>query len=240
MLLYYIRHGDPIYDPDSLTPLGQRQAEAIGRRMALYGLDAIYTSPSTRAQLTAKPTCELLKMEPTVLPFVDEGLAGQGYGVKTAEGNYIWAFYDVPTRNLMNSPEVRALGDAWYTHPGFAATNLAQGVTRMQADADAFLLEQGYRHDRTAHHYIPEAHNDRRIAIFAHQGAGLAFLSAVLDIPYNEFSLRYDISLSGMTVIDFSPVGGMCIPQVLQHSGDGHLYREGLNTWYQNNKNKPI
>ena len=26
MFLYYIRHGDPIYNPDSLTPLGQRQA----------------------------------------------------------------------------------------------------------------------------------------------------------------------------------------------------------------------
>ena len=36
MLLYFIRHGDPCYDPDSLTPLGLRQAEAIGRRLARY------------------------------------------------------------------------------------------------------------------------------------------------------------------------------------------------------------
>ena len=34
MLLFYLRHGDPIYSPDSLTPLGQRQAEALGRRLA--------------------------------------------------------------------------------------------------------------------------------------------------------------------------------------------------------------
>ena len=32
MLFFYIRHGDPIYSPDSLTPLGRRQAEALGRR----------------------------------------------------------------------------------------------------------------------------------------------------------------------------------------------------------------
>ena len=31
MLLLYVRHGDPIYSPDSLTPLGERQAEAVGR-----------------------------------------------------------------------------------------------------------------------------------------------------------------------------------------------------------------
>ena len=50
MLLYFIRHGDPIYVPDSLTPLGHRQAEAVGRRLALHGLDAVYSSPSNRAR----------------------------------------------------------------------------------------------------------------------------------------------------------------------------------------------
>ena len=49
MLLFYVRHGDPIYNPDSLTPLGERQAEAIARRLALYGIDKIYSSTSTRA-----------------------------------------------------------------------------------------------------------------------------------------------------------------------------------------------
>ena len=29
MLFYYVRHGDPIYTPDSLTELGHRQAEAV-------------------------------------------------------------------------------------------------------------------------------------------------------------------------------------------------------------------
>ena len=63
MIFYYIRHGDPIYDPDSLTPLGTRQAEALSKRLALYGLDKIYCSTSNRAFLTAKPTCELLNKE---------------------------------------------------------------------------------------------------------------------------------------------------------------------------------
>ena len=55
MLLYYVRHGDPIYDPDSLTPLGARQAEAVAKRLARYGLDEIYVSSSQRAKDTAKP-----------------------------------------------------------------------------------------------------------------------------------------------------------------------------------------
>ncbi len=234
MLLYYIRHGDPIYDPDSLTPLGHRQAEAIGRRLATYGLDEIYVSPSMRARLTAQPACEILKKEPTVIPFVDEALAWEGYATKNETGRVTWGFNIVSIRALMNSPEVRALGDEWYTHPGFADTPFATGVHRMQSDADEFLLSLGYRHDRAAHHYLPEQPNDKRIAIFAHQGAGLAFLSALLDIPYNTYCLHYDIGHTGMTVVNFEVSGGVCIPQVLQHSGDGHLYREGIGTRYHN------
>ena len=43
MLLFYIRHGDPTYTPDALTPLGERQAEALAKRLSLYGLNRIYT-----------------------------------------------------------------------------------------------------------------------------------------------------------------------------------------------------
>ena len=33
MLLFYVRHGDPDYETDSLTPLGQQQADAVVARM---------------------------------------------------------------------------------------------------------------------------------------------------------------------------------------------------------------
>ena len=31
MLLYIVRHGDPIYNPDSLTPKGHLQAKALAK-----------------------------------------------------------------------------------------------------------------------------------------------------------------------------------------------------------------
>ena len=46
MLLFYVRHGDPIYDPDSLTPLGLKQADALAKRLCRYGIDEIYSSSS--------------------------------------------------------------------------------------------------------------------------------------------------------------------------------------------------
>ena len=55
MRFFYIRHGDPTYNPDALTPIGERQAEAIGRQLARFGLDKIYASSSNRSQQTARP-----------------------------------------------------------------------------------------------------------------------------------------------------------------------------------------
>lgn len=53
MTLYYVRHGDPSYNPNQLMPLGERQAETVARRLAVYGIDWIYAFPSNRAWQTA-------------------------------------------------------------------------------------------------------------------------------------------------------------------------------------------
>ena len=60
MILFYVRHGDPIYNPDQLTPLGHRQAESVAKRLALFGVDEIYASTSTRAIQTAPPVFTIL------------------------------------------------------------------------------------------------------------------------------------------------------------------------------------
>ncbi|MBO7253975.1 MAG: histidine phosphatase family protein, partial [Clostridia bacterium] len=61
MLFYLIRHADPIYNPDSITELGKRQAEAVGKRLARHGIDEIYSSPMIRARQTAEPLSEIIK-----------------------------------------------------------------------------------------------------------------------------------------------------------------------------------
>ena len=75
MLLYVIRHGDPIYNPDSLTPKGKRQAEAVARRLSVHGLDRIFSSPLGRAQDTARPTSELLGIPIETEDWTSENLA---------------------------------------------------------------------------------------------------------------------------------------------------------------------
>ena len=93
MLFFYLRHGDPIYDPDSLTPLGKRQAEALGKRLSTFGIDKIYSSTSIRAQETARPTCEILKQEAELLDFANEGHAWRDLTVPTENGGRTWLFH---------------------------------------------------------------------------------------------------------------------------------------------------
>lgn len=234
MLLYYVRHGDPIYNPNSLTPLGRRQADAVAKRLARYGLDEIYVSSSARAKETARPTCEILKKEAVELDWANEDYAWRDFSVEKYGEKRQWCFFIPQYMELLNSEEVRRMGDDWYDYPEFSDTNFKNGMLRIQKEADGFLEMLGYRHDRDRHIYIPEKANDKRIALFAHQGFGILFLSAILDIPMPQFATHFDLSHTSVTVIEFGDMGEIVIPKTLMLANDSHIYDEGLPTKYNN------
>ena len=233
MLLFYVRHGDPIYDPDSLTPLGERQAEAVAKRLALYGIDKIYSSTSNRAQLTARPTCEILKKTATLLDFANEAHAWAQLTVNTENGKR-WLFHSPHHCRLVNDEEFISLGHKWYEHPEFSGTACKDGMNRILTEANAFIASLGYEHIGRSGAYKVTEDNKERIALFAHQGFGLAFLSAILDIPFPHFSTHFDMTHTGITVIEFKNENGFAYPRVLTLSSDSHLYKEGLPTKYNN------
>ena len=231
MIFFYIRHGDPIYDPDLLTPLGERQAEAVGKRLALYGVDKIYASTSNRAILTSRPTCELLHKEAELLDFCNERYVWDEFTV-IKDGVKKWLFHDEETRQLFTEPEIISLGFKWYEHPQF--TTHKAGVDRVYDEADKLFLSLGYEHIRGTGKYKVVKPNDERAALFAHQGFGLTFLSTILDIPYPVFATHFDMCHSGMTAIEFKEENGFAIPRVMTLSSDSHIYKEGLPTNYNN------
>ncbi len=234
MLFYYIRHADPIYKPDSLTPLGQRQAEALSRRLSTYGFDKIFASSSTRAQMTAQPTCDVLKMSFAELDWCNEHYAFMELSQMEENGKRTWAFAHKDTREKFHRPEVREAGREWYEHEYFNDTKFKEGILRIQNESDALLESLGYKHDHERYGYIPIVPNEERVALFAHQGFGLAFLSCILDIPYPVLSTRFDLGHSSVTVIEFKNGGDIVYPTVITLSNDSHLYRDGLPTKFQN------
>ncbi len=236
MILYYVRHGDPIYNPDSLTPLGERQAEAVAKRLALYGVDRIYSSTSNRAYQTSLPLSELLKKEVVKLDFANESHVAGEFCAYDSDGRWHWLFEYNELLPLLVSREVAELGERWYEHPGFGerSAKYAAGVERVNREVDAFLAELGYEHDRENRFYKATRPNDERVALFAHAGFGRSFLSSLLDIPYPEIAVRFMMGHSGVTVINFRDRGGIVVPQILTLANDSHLYREGIMTGYNN------
>lgn len=233
MLLFYVRHGDPIYEPDSLTPLGLRQAEEVAKRLALYGVDRVFSSTSNRAMLTAKPACELMHKEMELLDFTSEVHAWRELAPDLGDGKR-FAGEQPKWKRLFVSPEVTQLGRRWYEHPELSGYGFKEAMERVDRESDAWLLSLGYRHDRENGLFIAERENDDRIALFAHGGFGQAFMSSILDMPYPHYCRHFDLCHTGMTVIEFKEADGCVIPCVLTLSNDSHLYKSGLPTNYAN------
>lgn len=236
MILYYIRHADPIYSPNSLTPLGIRQAEALAKRLSNSGIEKIFVSTSNRAKLTAQPTCEMMKTEAEECDFMNESYAFNELGVEREDGSNTWLMRNPNYLERMVSRKMAALGDDWYNFEGFNSERYKKGMERIHTETDKFFASLGYEHDRENCVFKIKEPKYKKIAVFAHQGFGLAFLSSILDIPYPVFSSRFDLGHSSMTVVNFKEFNGVAIPYIMSFSNDSHLYREGLPTRYQNNE----
>ncbi len=233
MILYYVRHGDPIYDPDSLTELGKKQAEALAPRFARLGLNEIYSSTSIRAIKTAEPTAKALGLKVTLLPWAHENLAFDDFSVKEGEGRN-WSFFNKEFKQKALAPAVRAMGENWHLHPHFQTENFTRGVNRVNAQVDEFFLNQGYVHDREKANFRALKKNEKRIAFFAHEGFAKAFFSSLLDIPYPVIALKTDMGHSGVTVVYFDEREEEFFPRVMQWSDSSHLSKADLITPFQN------
>ncbi len=235
MLFYYIRHGDPIYEPDSLTKHGRVQAEALSERLVRTGLDRIYASTSVRARQTAEPTCKKLGIEPTLLDFANEHYAWHDLTLPKEDGSgNTWLFEHDDTVRLFTSSEMRGYGDRWFDHPAFEGCNFEKSVERIYNGADSLFESLGYSHERYTGRYKIKAHNHERVALFAHQGFGLIFLSCLLDIPYPMFCTHFDMCHTGLTLIDFraDEGGNYCVPKILTLSDSAHLYAKDIPSNY--------
>ena len=238
MILYYVRHGDPIYDPDSLTELGHKQAAALAKRFSLYGLDEVYSSPSRRAMQTAQPTCEALGLKMKICDWADEAKAAADVGIVDENGKWNWSFCDKDMAEKFNDPAVRALGCDWYKHEYFKGLPFEKGIQRIDAAVDGFLLSLGYEHDRKNQCYKKVGKSPDKVALFAHAGAGTMIMSSILDIPYPHFASRTSLGHTGVSVFGFGTGAwgdeGKIYPQLFQYSNDSHLYKEDLLTGYNN------
>lgn len=228
MLLYIVRHGHPVYEPEEkLTELGHKQARALAPRMVEAGITRIFSSPLRRAKETAQPTAEALGLTISVEPWMSEELAWERFTkpVPTDEipRGSTWVWYSNDPGQFVRG-ENHDIGDRWAEIDAMKVCPQARaGYDQLMKDSDAFLKRLGYVRD--GNEYVIEKPNDERVAVFCHQGFGLTWLSHLLRIPPTIFWNEFDITHSGVTLLEFKNYAcGRTVPKCLFLSDMSHLF----------------
>ena len=230
MLLYLVRHGDPIYETDSLTPRGRLQAEAVGKRMADAGIQRIFSSPMGRARETAAPACRLLGLECGIEPWAHE-LEDERYthfpDGKKKSVTFVQNTYFREKGNQDLSYD-QSLGCQ-----GLNDTGMAGAVQVIEAGGKDFLERLGYREENGVYRILRP--NEEKVALFCHYGLERTWLSILLHLPLHMVFASFKVTHTGVTVLEFrNNANGVTAPTVLCFSDMSHLYAEGLDMKHDN------
>jgi 2,3-bisphosphoglycerate-dependent phosphoglycerate mutase len=166
--LLLARHGQTVWHAENryagisdvaLTDTGVAQAEALGRWAAAHPVDAIWTSPLSRAVRTAAPAARALHLTPHTEPALTEC----DFGV--LEGRTLAEFE-------AENPEAAA---------AFRSDPAAHPFP--QAEDPRAAAERG----TAALHRVAAAHPDRRVLVVAHNTLLRLVLCRSLSIPLGEY-----------------------------------------------------
>lgn len=231
MLLYIVRHGDPIYSTDSLTERGVLQAKAVGQRMLDSKIDKIYSSPMGRAKMTAQPAAELLGLDINIEEWAYE--IGDERLTNFPDGQRKSVTY-VQNSCFRDNGDINLSYNESYKCKVLADTELDKAVNRIEQGGRGFLEKLGYKEENGVYRIIKA--NDEKIALFCHAALTKAWLSQLLHIPIHIVWAGINLTHTGVTVLEFKNYeNGFTAPKLLCFSDISHLYKAGLDLIHDNN-----
>jgi probable phosphoglycerate mutase len=179
MRILIVRHGEPDYSNDCLTPTGVVQAKAAARRLAGEKIGAIYSSSCGRAMQTARETAMLVGLPITVLDAMREIGWGSLDGTPIPENGFPWSI-----AHHMAEHGWSVTDPDWTRCPLFENSRVPGTVRRVAEGTDAWMASLGY--DREGGLYVcrrPGAAPET-VALFCHAGAAAAVFSRLMDLPF--------------------------------------------------------
>ncbi len=216
MRLIFVRHGEPDYAHDCLTPEGHRQAAAAARRLSGEGITEIYASPQGRAQETAGYTASLLGLPVTTLEYMHEIRWG---GPDIPENGHPWTLGSRMTAEENFDYSTRS----WREHPYFRENAATECYDMISGAFDRFMTDKGYIHD--GRHFICRAEKEETIALFSHGGSGACVLAHLLSLPFPYVAavMPYDFTSVIILNFPFSP-GSHVFPRVELFNDTAHIH----------------
>ena len=218
MRLIFVRHGEPDYDNDCLTPDGIEQAKKTAVRLHEEDIAAVYASPMGRAVQTAGFTAEDHKKDVIKLDFMHEIDWGSKSGEELEYEGHPWTLgYEL----ISKFPEF-AKGDKWREHRYFKDNICLDYYDKIANGFDDLIKQYGLI--REGDIYRAEKECDDTIAIFAHGGSGGLLISHVLGLPLPFVFTSMPYGVCSVSIIDLSPLNGdMVVPRLEIFNDMGHL-----------------
>lgn len=161
MRLLFIRHGEPDYEKDSLTPKGFREAEYLAEYLADVKIDRCYVSPLGRAKDTAVPTLAKKQMQALECEWLREF---EGKVIRPDKG-YPINCWDFLPQDWTKTKEYYDR-DLWATTDLMREGNVLKEYAWVTESFDQLLAENGYR--REGNIYRAEKPNRDTLAFFCH------------------------------------------------------------------------
>ncbi|MBP3266185.1 MAG: histidine phosphatase family protein [Clostridiales bacterium] len=200
MRIVFVRHCEPDYTVDSLTPKGWREAKLLSHRVLNWNVDAFYESPLGRAHDTAK-TCLDLRREHgknsdvTVLPWLKEFY----YQLKmpvTGEDVMCWDLMP----SYFNGNKDLHDKDRWYDTDLMRSGNIRAEYEAVTSAFDELLKGYGYvrRSDGT---YEVTSHNDKTIVMFCHFGVTALLTGHMTGVAPTCLWQNFFMAPSSVTII---------------------------------------
>lgn len=177
MRLLFIRHGDPDYEHDSLTPTGRREAALLAERIAPMDVAEYYVSTMGRARDTARPTLERAGRTAVECDWLREfsvRVLRPDRGGARSEVPWDWLPQDWAREPILLSRE------HWHEHPVFAEADLKSAYDKVIGEFEKVLAAHGYVRDGLC--YRVERAGSETLAFFCHFGVSCVLLSRLMNV----------------------------------------------------------
>ena len=221
MRILIIRHGDPDYSIDSLTPTGWIEAEALAEYLMKTSISSIYVSPLGRAKDTIKPYLEKSGREAVTLDFLREfsprvtkpGIDGVGV-------SWDWLPGEFATRDYFFDK------DKWHTAPEFIEADVKSEYDRVCAGLDELLANHGYERDGGIYRAVRPNHDT--VALVCHFGVESVLLSHLFGVsPMTLWHSTCALPTSVTTIYTEERREGIAYFRMSAFGDTSHLYAVG-------------
>ena len=176
MKLIIIRHAEPDYSIDSLTPVGWKEAEILSDRVSKWDVKNFYCSPLGRAKDTASFSLKKMGREAEILPWLKEF----PISVLKPDKDTPACAWDWLPKDWTDNPAFFQM-DQWHQTKPMKDAGALDEYTYVTTELDKLIAKHGYVREGNLYRAVNP--NKDTIVLFCHFGLECVLLSHILNIP---------------------------------------------------------